>query len=259
MKKLYEEESIKTIADSIRSKTGSTDKLKLADMPSKIDGIDLETYQKIIDRTITEVNLPNLTSVGTYGFNNCTALTEVNLPNLTSVGAYGFNNCTALTEVNLPNLTSVGAYGFNSCINLVKLVMPTVETIDGYSVFNRVGYDIKDDAINSILDFGTNLKSIKCSSQTYNSWVKHIVIRTTTVPDGFKWPVIQAPRLYGFTKDYSGSRKADGWFYCPRASMSAYSSALYYSSSLDGRSRMRALEDYTVDGTTTGELDESKI
>ena len=237
MKKLYEEESIKTIADSIRSKTGSTDKLKLADMPSKIDGIDLETYQKIIDRTITEVNLPNLTSVGTYGF----------------------NNCTALTEVNLPNLTSVGAYGFNSCINLVKLVMPTVETIDGYSVFNRVGYDIKDDAINSILDFGTNLKSIKCSSQTYNSWVKHIVIRTTTVPDGFKWPVIQAPRLYGFTKDYSGSRKADGWFYCPRASMSAYSSALYYSSSLDGRSRMRALEDYTVDGTTTGELDESKI
>ena len=122
-----------------------------------------------------------------------------------------------------------------------------------------MGYGIEDDSINSILDFGSKLKSIANSSQTFNAWTKHIVIRTTTVPDGFKWPVIQAPRLYGFTKDYSGSRIADGWFYCPRASMTAYSSALYYSSSLDGRSRMRALEDYTVDGTITGELDETKI
>ena len=267
MKKLYEEESIKAVADSIRCKTGSSDKLKLADMSSKIDGIDLETYQKIIDRTITEVNLPNLTSVGTYGFRNCTALTEVNLPNLTSVGTYGFSNCTALTEVNLPNLTSiglcgfyscisltevnlpnltnVGQYGFYSCTKLVKLVMPNVETING-SAFNYMGYGIIDDSINSILDFGSKLKSIESTSQTYNSWVKHIVIRTTTVPDGFDRPVIQAPRLYGFTKDYSGSRKADGWFYCPKASITAYSSALYISSSVDGRSRMRALEDYTV-------------
>ena len=137
--------------------------------------------------------------------------------------------------------------------------MPNVETIDGYGVFNYMGYGIKDDSINSILDFGSKLKSIESASQTYNSWVKHIVIRTTTVPDGFNRPVIQAPRLYGFTKDYSESRNADGWFYCPKASITAYSSALYISSSVDGRSRMRALEDYTVDGTITGELDESKI
>ena len=258
MKKLYEEESVKAVADSIRCKTGSSDKLKLADMSSKIDGIDLETYQKIIDRTITEVNLPNLTSVGTYGLSNCTALTEVNLPNLTSIGFCGFNSCISLTEINLPNLTSVGTYGLSNCTKLVKLVMPNVETIDGYGAFNNMGYGIEDDSINSILDFGSKLKSIESTSQTYNSWVKHIVFRTpfpTNTGGSSVIYIVQACRVCGYDKDYKNKRTADGWVYAPKAYLSTYKSKL----SLVVSTQFRALEDYTVDGTITGELDESKI
>ena len=214
MKKLYEEESVKAVADSIRCKTGSSDKLKLADMSSKIDGIDLETYQKIIDRTITEVNLPNLTSVGTYGLSNCT--------------------------------------------KLVKLVMPNVETIDGYGAFNNMGYGIEDDSINSILDFGSKLKSIESTSQTYNSWVKHIVFRTpfpTNTGGSSVIYIVQACRVCGYDKDYKNKRTADGWVYAPKAYLSTYKSKL----SLVVSTQFRALEDYTVDGTITGELDESKI
>lgn len=214
MKKLYEEENIQSIADSIRSKTGSADKLKLAEMPSKIDGIDLETYQKIIDRTITEVNLPNVTSVGFYGFSDCT--------------------------------------------NLTKLVMPNVETIEG-GTFNYMAYDIEDDSINSILDFGTKLKSILYTSQTYNSWVKHIVFRVafpaSTKDSDKAYYIVQACRMVGYSKDYKSKRKADGWVYAPKAYLSDYKSKLLAVVS----TQFRALEDYTVDGTITGELDESKI
>ena len=214
MKKLYEEESIKAIADSIRCKTGSSDKLKLADMSSKIDGIDLETYQKIIDRTIT--------------------------------------------EINLPNLTSVGGYGFYYCLKLVKLVMPIVETIS-YGVFNMMAYDIEDDSINSILDFGTKLKSIEYTSQTYNSWVKHLVFRTPFPANIGNGPdssyIVQACRMCGYSKDYKNKRTADGWVYAPKAYLSTYKSKLLMVVS----TQFRALEDYTVDGTITGELDESKI
>ena len=46
------------------------------------------------------------------------------------------------------------------------------------------------------------------------------------------------------------------YFYVPKALVSSYQSAKNWSTFA---SQFRALEDYTVDGTITGELDESKI
>lgn len=47
-----------------------------------------------------------------------------------------------------------------------------------------------------------------------------------------------------------------GYIYVPRALVDTYKAATNWSTIAD---QFRALEDYTVDGTITGELDESKI
>jgi hypothetical protein len=47
-----------------------------------------------------------------------------------------------------------------------------------------------------------------------------------------------------------------GYIYVPRALVDSYKTASYWKTYAN---QFRALEDYTVDGTITGELDESKI
>jgi hypothetical protein len=50
--------------------------------------------------------------------------------------------------------------------------------------------------------------------------------------------------------------KGTGYIYVPRALIDSYKNATNWSTFVN---QFRALEDYTVDGTITGELDESKI
>ena len=51
-------------------------------------------------------------------------------------------------------------------------------------------------------------------------------------------------------------KSGTGYIYVPRALLADYQAATNWSTFAD---QFRALEDYTVDGTTTGELDETKI
>jgi hypothetical protein len=56
--------------------------------------------------------------------------------------------------------------------------------------------------------------------------------------------------------DSSSIAKGTGYVYVPRSLVDSYKSATNWSTYAN---QFRALEDYTVDGTITGELDESKI
>lgn len=56
----------------------------------------------LLKRTITEYANENLTAVGDYAFERCTALTSVDIPNVTSIGAHGFWYCKELRSVRLP-------------------------------------------------------------------------------------------------------------------------------------------------------------
>ena len=55
---------------------------------------------------------------------------------------------------------------------------------------------------------------------------------------------------------YNPAGAKDGYIYVPRNMIETLSNATNWSAYA---SQLRALEDYTVDGTTTGDLDESKI
>jgi uncharacterized repeat protein (TIGR02543 family) len=110
---------------------------------------------------LTEVNLPNITSIGNqYVFANCKALTTIDLSKVTSIdgfaafegcsdletvtspatsiGDYVFSYCTALKAVDLPNAITIGNSAFGNCDALTKISLPSATSID-YNVFRNSG------------------------------------------------------------------------------------------------------------------------
>ena len=74
-------------------------------------------------RSLTSVNLPNVTSIGNNAFISCYSLKSINLPNVTSLGDTVFSACYSLKELIMPKVSSVGANEFNSCYNLRSLTV----------------------------------------------------------------------------------------------------------------------------------------
>ena len=86
---------------------------------------------KLIDRTITEINSEDIMSVGSYAFKDCTGLTSINLPNVTNIGSSAFQDCIGLSRVDLHKVESIGREAFSNCWNLTTLIIrsSTVPTL----------------------------------------------------------------------------------------------------------------------------------
>ena len=67
-----------------------------------------------------------LTSLGSYAFQEC-ALKSIEIPNgITSLGDGTFQGCTCLTSVKIPNgVTSLGDYNFKGCSSLTSMEIPS--------------------------------------------------------------------------------------------------------------------------------------
>ena len=80
---------------------------------------------------ITRIELSeDLTSIGNWVFENCTALTSLELPaNVARIGAGAFYGCTALTDLVLPKkLEEIGYGAFEACSSLTAIVIPACVT-----------------------------------------------------------------------------------------------------------------------------------
>jgi hypothetical protein len=192
----------------------------MADFINTADVIgDDEMCDQIIMRTVTEYKENRITKVGQYAFYKCTQLAEVDLPNVTQIGEQAFASCTNLHKVRLPSLVSLGGSG-----NM---------------------YPFGDKIYITILDF-SNIQSINADGLT-GSYPKAIIIRRT---DG----VTSATAGLGVSG--TGLAYSECYVYVPRVLVDSYKSATNWSAYAD---KIRALEDYTVDGTVNGELDETKL
>ena len=69
------------------------------------------------------VNLPNVTSMGTYAFHGCSSLVNVYLPKLNSLGGYDFQNCRKVKVFDLPSVTSIGVASFYGCSGMTALIL----------------------------------------------------------------------------------------------------------------------------------------
>ena len=200
--------------------------------------ISLRRYALAGFKTLTSVYFPAVTSLGEYAFYSCTNLSSVDIPAATSIGGYAFQYCSALTSVYFPAVTTVETTAFSNCSALVSVRFPAAETF-GSSVFKNCSSLMTADFA-AAKSFG-NIAFSSCSALTC------LIIRTIEKPC----------TLYG-KSDLNNTPIANGtgYIYVPADLVDSYKAATNWAVHAN---QFRALEDYTVDGTITGELDPTKI
>ena len=154
-----------------------------------------------------------------------------------SVGDSAFYGCSALAAVNFPAAISVGGFAFYDCSALEKADFPAATSIGGNAFGNcRALVNVDFHAVTKIrvqsFDGCSALTTLILRSETMATLVDTTAFSNTPIKSG------------------------TGYIYVPAALVDSYKAATNWSTYAD---QFRALEDYTVDGTTTGALDEAKI
>ena len=132
----------------------------------------------------------------------------------------------SITEIT-SNATSIGEYAFYSCNSLTTVNFPVATSIRRnafYNCYSLTTLILRSETKCNLSDknaFGNCYHMLGTTNSSYN-------------PDGLH----------------------DGYIYVPSALIESYQADSTWSSIA---LQFRALEDYTVDGTITGELDETKI
>ena len=229
---------------------------------------------------LTSVNFPKLTTIGQYTFQTCTALPSFDGENVTTIGTYAFTGCSALTSVNFPKATSVAGYAFNGTafkhLSLPSLKSMTSNAFRG-STFTSIDLPIVTSIGNNSFRAQGYLKSATFPKATSTS---SEAMRNCTALEYVDLPVISSFGTYTFYDCTSlktliirntskvvaigniniitntAIKNGTGYVYVPSALVANYQSATNWSTVA---SQIRAIEDYTVDGTITGEFDFSKI
>ena len=143
------------------------------------------------------------------------------------LGKHALCACKNLITVNMPNVTEIGEYCFWTCEKLITCDLSSIETIEVNTFYNC--YRLKA----FILRNGI-IPTLKHTNAFGNCYHFFGTVHNIYNKDGLK----------------------DGYFYVPKALIEDYKVETNWATFAD---QFRALEDYTVDGTITGELDESKI
>lgn len=189
--------------------------------------------------SLETIDLPLVETLGSSedgGFSGCTLLKNVNLPKATYIKKNSFYGCTSLETISLPSATEIGNGTLNGCTSLKNVNLPEATTVGVNAFFNCTSLKTLDlPKVGSIGAYCFN----NCTSLTA------LILRSTTLCTSG-----------GRTNQNTPLESGTGYIYVPRALVEEYKVATNWTTVA---SQFRALEDYTVDGTITGELDESKI
>ena len=142
----------------------------------------------------------------------------------------------SITELQDTNVTSLRESAFRDADLLEKVVFGYVKTT-GRESLRCKGLQIADFYQNVTFEYSTF---------EYASALKALILRSPARCTAKNDNVLAN----------SGIAKGTGYIYVPSALVDNYKTASGWSTYA---SQFRALEDYTVDGTTTGALDETKI
>ena len=233
----------------------------MAEFINTVDVIGDEALtDSIISRRITECNDDNIISIGMDAFRDCTALASCKFLSATSIGSEAFRNCTALATGEFPSVTDIADYAFYDCSSLSSIYFPNVMTIGenafaGCTLITNVCFADVTTINNSTFSDCAALASADFPSATsigtyvFNGCtaLKSLILRNQN-------GVCTLGGTDSLNKTAIKSRT--GYIYVPAALVDSYKAATNWSTFA---SQFRALEDYTVDGTTTGELDPNKI
>lgn len=220
---------------------------------------DDAVMDSLIDGSITEFKDDEITTIGNYAFYGKPNLEIVDVPNVTTIDNYAFSNCSSLLEVNAPNTVSLGV-AFANCSKLLKVSFPLASgfhishefLFKGCSSLYSVDLPKLNLLPNSSFEDCTSLKQIRLPNikdiRNYvfrNSGLKALILPNSS----YLFSTIS-------TVAFSGSHIASGgsgYIYVPRALVDTYKSATNWTTVA---SQIRAIEDWTVDGTVTGDMRE---
>ena len=183
----------------------------------------------------TSLNAPNVTSIGTYAFYYASKMADVYLPKCETIGEYALTEML-VTELSLPACTEISAYALSPLRNLTRIVLPECTTLGGRALKSCKALEYVD---------LPKCKSISISTMESCTALSTLILRSATLCSCRSNPLAGTAIANG-----------NGYIYVPSALLETYKSNQYWSARA---AQFRALEDYTVDGTITGALDESKI
>lgn len=231
-----------------------------------------------LNRQYGNIYLPNVTRVDRYSlqrFNTDFSLRTV-LPNLQTLNGPGIFRYSALSAIDSTSITTASAppvrdnwtHTFSSMPNLKYIYLPNIEPVTGDFRYmtdgsSNIEYIVAPKAYAEFLPcscaklkfvdiFGGNLISNYRFRYDVgeNNVLRHFVLRKSS-------SIVSMPNL-----PTQGQNPTTGYpegavlnIYVPRSLVSQYESATNWSTILaQGRIDFKALEDYTVDGTITGEF-----
>lgn len=195
---------------------------------------------------LKSADFPNVTSASSYAFSSCTSIKVVNFPNITTVGSSAFNYCSSLESANLPNATSVGDRAFTGCDKLVSVNLPLWEPRGAPSYVFQKCASLPSIDLPKVQKIGTYMFS-GCTV------LKTVILRYNSV--------CPLSSVNSFENTPFASGGTGGTLLVPRSLTASYQTATNWSSIFSGNAnnRVLALEDYTIDGTITGEIDWDKL
>ena len=162
-------------------------------------------------------------------------ITEIS-SNITSIGSNVFYECSELTTADFPVATSIGNYAFYICSALTTADFPVVTDIGSNAFYECSELTTADFPL---------VTSIASNAFRYCSKLTVFILRSETIAK------LGSYNVFLSTPIESGT----GYIYVPSALIEQYKVATNWSTYA---AQFRALEDYTVDGTVTGELDPAK-
>lgn len=181
--------------------------------------------------------LDSVENIGMAAFRDCSSLDYISLPSLTSMDTFAFENCTSLKNINIPFLTNIPMSAFEGCSSLIDVNIPNA-TYLGQTAFKNCTSLQKLDFLN-ISDFAST-PFVGCTS------LNTLILRGDTVVSNFDNNLLEDTPI----------ASGEGYIYVKSSLLDSYATRLPWK---NYASQIRALENYTVDGTATGALDPNKI
>lgn len=251
----YELSDGEKVTTALRSKLADEKKFitKLASSDSN------QAFEKAYNVVIDDISM--LKSLNSYQFNQSISVIVDKLPEgIKSIPYYCFTSAQNILLTEIPEtVTSIGNYAFYTCRLMSLTELPDGLTSLGYQVFSQCysnaiskAYGLTSIPSNvfyrNYCQFSFDCFATSIESGAFQECInlKTLILRSETRAE------LSGTSALTSTPIASGT----GYIYVPSSLIDSYKTATNWSVYAN---QFRALEDYTFDGTITGELDESKI
>lgn len=224
----------------------------------------------IVGRTITEYIDSEITSVGNRAFYECKDLSKISMSNLLTTGSECFYGCSSLKEFVSETATHIGTRNFQNCTALERVYLPLANNnvntapgqFSGCSALRDVYIPVWRRPQSSLFKNCVSLEKVdlpmayELSNEVFSGCVK---LKALSLRNFANNEVVKLT-LSTFNGTPFAEGGTGGVLLIPSALVESYKTATNWSVIYAyGTNRFLALEDYTVDGTATGEIDWDKV